>query len=70
VPSIAAYGAAAGVTFSVAPASVTVAAGATATITVTATFSKGASAGNKQAWLVLSEGGNMVAHAAVYAFVK
>jgi subtilisin family serine protease len=69
-PSIVAYGAAAGVTFSVAPASITVASGGTATITVTARFAKGASAGDKQAWLVLSDGGSMVAHAAVYAFVK
>jgi subtilisin family serine protease len=70
VPSIAAYGAASGVSFSVAPASVDVASGATATITVTARFSKGASGGDKQAWLVLAEDGAMVAHAAVYAFVK
>lgn len=64
------YGSAPGVTFSVAPASVTVGAAATATVTVTATFAKGAPAGDKQAWLVVREGGEMVAHAAVYAFVK
>jgi len=46
------------------------AAGATATVTVAARFTKGTPAGNKQAWLVLSEGGAMVAHAAVYAYVK
>ncbi len=57
-------------TFSVAPASVTVAAGGTATVTVTARFAKGAATGNKQAWLVLADGGSMVAHAAVYALVK
>ena len=41
-----------------------------ATFGVTATFAKGASFGSKQAWLTVSEGGSMVAHAAVYAFVK
>jgi subtilisin family serine protease len=68
--SIAPYGTSTGVAFSVASAPLTVAAGGTATVTVTATFAKAAPAGHKQAWLVVSEGGSMVAHAAVYALVK
>ncbi|MFH1475422.1 MAG: S8 family serine peptidase [Chloroflexota bacterium] len=64
------YGAASGVAFSVAPAGATITAGATTTVTVTAIFDKGAAAGDKQAWLVVREGGAGVAHAAVYAFVK
>ena len=58
-----------GVTFSVDPAA-KVAAGTTGTVIVTAAFSKTASAGDKQARLVVSAGGPEVAHAAVYAFVK
>lgn len=68
--AIAGYGPSSGVTFSVDTPSVTLAAGESATFVVTATFAKGASFGSKQAWLAVSEGGSMVAHAAVYALVK
>ncbi len=68
--AIAPYGSASGVTFSVPAAAVTIDPLKTATVTVTAVFSKAAPKGDKQAWLVLNEGGSMVAHAAVYAFVK
>lgn len=67
---IAGYGPASGVTFSVDTPSLTLAAGESGTFVVTAAFAKGASAGSKQAWLTVSTGGSMVAHAAVYAFVK
>jgi minor extracellular serine protease Vpr len=68
--AIAAYGSASGVTFTRSASSVTLAAGASTTINVSATFAKAAPRGDKQAWLVISEGGQMIAHAAVYAFVK
>ncbi len=67
---IAAYGTASGVTFSTSVSSVTVAAGATATFSVRAAFAKGAPRGDKQAWLTITDGSELVAHAAVYAFVK
>lgn len=61
----------AGVAFSVSATSVSLAAGASATVTVTMTAAKGAAPGDHQAMLgVASSGGNGVAHAAVYAFVK
>jgi len=65
---IAANGPSSGVTFKTSVSSVTLDAGAAATFNVTATFAKAASAGGKQAWLVV--GGGSVAHAAVFAFVK
>jgi minor extracellular serine protease Vpr len=58
----------AGVTFTVSPGNV--AAGATTTVTVTAAFDKGATGGDHQAQLTIKAGTTMVAHAAVYAFVK
>lgn len=64
------YGSATGVTFSVPAAAITIDPMKTATVTVTAVFTKAAAKGDKQAWLVVSESGSMVAHAAVYAFVK
>jgi len=67
---IAANGSASGVTFSTGTSSVTVGAGASATFTVNATFSKAASVGSKQAWLVVTDDAGLVAHAAVYARVK
>ena len=67
---IAAYGTASGVTFATSVPSVTVAAGASATFSVRATFAKAASRGDKQAWLTITDGGELVAHGAVYAFVK
>ncbi|HEY3334097.1 MAG TPA: S8 family serine peptidase [Candidatus Limnocylindrales bacterium] len=68
--AIAAYGTASGVTFSTSTSSVTIAAGASTTVTVTAAFSSAAPKGDKQAWLTVSSGNALVAHAAVYAFVK
>ena len=67
---IAPYGSASGVTFSTSVSSVTIAAGETATVSVVATFAKGAPAGGKQAWLVVTDGASLVAHAAVYTYVK
>lgn len=67
---IAAHGSHDGVTFSTSVSSVSLAAGESATFTVTAVFDKGASTGGKQAWLTVMDGGSLVAHAAVYAFVK
>ena len=64
------WGTHAGVTFSTSVTSVTLDAGASTTFTVTAVFSKGASAGGKQAWLTIGDPNAPVAHAAVYAFVK
>ena len=60
----------AGVTFSVPSSSFTLAAGASATITVTMSAAKGAAAGDHQAILNLKSGATVVAHAALYAFVK
>jgi minor extracellular serine protease Vpr len=65
---IAANGPSSGVSFSTSVSSVSLAPGAAATFSVRATFAKAASAGSKQAWLVI--GGGSVAHAAVFAFVK
>jgi subtilisin family serine protease len=67
---IAPYGAATGVKFTTSVSSVTVPAGGTATFTVRAAFLKGVTKGDKQAWLVITSGEDLVAHAAVYAFVK
>lgn len=67
---IAAYGGAAGVTFTTSVSSVAIPAGASATFTVKAAFSKKAAKGDKQAWLVITDGADLVAHAAVYALVK
>jgi hypothetical protein len=49
---------------------VSIPAGGSATFNVKAAFSKKAAKGDKQAWLVITDGGDLVAHAAVYAFVK
>ncbi|MHB8890578.1 MAG: S8 family serine peptidase [Candidatus Limnocylindrales bacterium] len=68
--AIAAYGTSAGVTFSTSVSSVQVAAGGSATFSVVAVFGKAAPAGDKQAWLTIADGATLVAHAAVYAFVK
>lgn len=59
-----------GVTFSTSVANVSLDAGRSAVITVKAVFSRKARTGDKQAWLVLKDGPEMVAHAAVYARVK
>ncbi len=64
------YGTHDGVTFSTSVSSVTLAAGASATFTVKAEFDRSAAAGGKQAWLAITDGQTLVAHAAVYAFVK
>ena len=55
---------------SVSPATVTLAAGASTSVTVTMAASKGAAGGGHQARLTVNNGGSIVAHAAVYAFVK
>ncbi len=67
---IAAYGSAAGVKFTTSVSSVSIPAGGSATFSVRAAFSKKAVKGDKQAWLVITDGGGLVAHAAVYALVK
>jgi subtilisin family serine protease len=59
-----------GVSFSVSSASVSLAAGATTTVNVRMTATKGAGGGDHQAWLTVSSGGTLVAHAAVYTIVK
>ena len=68
--AIDAYGSATGVKFTTSVTSVSIPAGGTATFTVKAAFSKKAVKGDKQAWLVITDGTDLVAHAAVYAFVK
>jgi subtilisin family serine protease len=67
---IAAYGSAAGVKFTTSVSSVSLGAGESATFTVNAAFLKAAAKGDKQAWLVITDGEDLVAHAAVYALVK
>ena len=67
---IAANGNASGVSFSTSTSLVHLAPGATVTFTVKAVFAKAAAIGDKQAWLVIKAGDEMVAHAAVYARVK
>ena len=59
-----------GVSYSLSASSVTLAAGASASVNVTLTATKGAGGGDHQAWLTVSSGGTLVAHAAVYAIVK
>jgi minor extracellular serine protease Vpr len=59
-----------GVSYSLSASSVTLAAGASASVNVKLTATKGASGGDHQAWLTVSSGGTLVAHAAVYAIVK
>ncbi len=67
---IATYGSHAGVTFSTSVSSLSLAPGESASVQVKAAFSKAAPKGDKQAWLTISDGATLVAHAAVYAFVK
>jgi subtilisin family serine protease len=67
---IAANGSAQGVTFKTSTSLVNLAPGAKVTFTVSATFAKAAAVGDKQAWLVVKAGDELVAHAAVYARVK
>jgi minor extracellular serine protease Vpr len=59
-----------GVSYSLSASSVTVAAGASTTVNVKLTATKGAGGGDHQAWLTVSSGGTLVAHAAVYTIVK
>jgi minor extracellular serine protease Vpr len=59
-----------GVTFSVAPSSVTLKSGGSTTVVVTMKATKRAEPGDHQAFLTVSSGGAEVAHAAVYTFVK
>ncbi len=67
---IAAYGSSTGVVFSTSVSSITVPARGSATFSVVAAFAKAAPAGDKQAWLTITDGATLVAHAAVYAFVR
>ncbi len=60
----------AGMSFSVSPATVTLAAADSTSVTVTMTAVKGATGGGHRARLMVNNGGALVAHAAVYAFVK
>mgnify|MGYP005810997291 CR=1 FL=1 len=59
-----------GVAFSAEPSSLALEAGASGTVTITMAADKGAAPGNHQALLTIGSGGNEVAHAAVYTFVK
>jgi subtilisin family serine protease len=59
-----------GVTFSSSVSEVSLDPGRSAVITIKAAFTKKATAGDKQAWLVIADDAGMVAHAAVYARVK
>jgi len=58
------------VSFSVGSPSITLAAGAAGTVNVTMTATKVAAVGGHQAWLTVSNGATVVAHAAVYTLVK
>ncbi|MDE2160771.1 MAG: S8 family serine peptidase, partial [Burkholderiales bacterium] len=62
--------AAAGVSFSAAPAVVQLAAGASAEVAITMAADRGAAAGPRQALLDLQEGGQSLAHAALYTQIK
>ncbi|MHB9092870.1 MAG: hypothetical protein ACYC7H_15780, partial [Chloroflexota bacterium] len=68
--SVAVGAGAAGVAYSVSPASLTLAAGESGKVTVAAATAKGATAGDHQAWLTVSVSSAEVAHAAVYTFIK
>ncbi len=59
-----------GIAYSVAPASLTLDSGASGTVTVTMAADKGAAGGDHSALLTVSAGGNQLAHAVVYTFVK
>jgi minor extracellular serine protease Vpr len=60
-----------GVSYSVSPSSVSgLAAGASTTVTVSMTATKAAARGDHQASLTVKAGSTLVAHAAVYTFVK
>jgi subtilisin family serine protease len=59
-----------GVAFSVGAPSITLAAGTSGTVNVTMTATKLAAGGDHQAWLTVSNGATVIAHAAVYTIVK
>jgi len=59
-----------GLSYSLSASSVALAAGASATVKVKLTATKGASGGDHQAWLTVSGGGSVIAHAAIYTIVK
>lgn len=59
-----------GVTYSVAPSTVSLGAGTSTTVTVTMQARPGAGAGPKQAYLDITAGGLSVGHAALYTLVK
>ena len=59
-----------GVSYSVSPGSISVAAGASATVTLRLSADKRAAAGDHPANLLISLGGNEIAHAVVYTLIK
>lgn len=56
--------------FTVAPASLSLAKGQSADVTVSLTLPKGATTGGHSAVLVISDGGDRLAHSVLYAYVK
>jgi minor extracellular serine protease Vpr len=67
---LAVSGAPAGVSFSVAPASLQLDAGMSASVTLTMSADRGAAVGPRQAMLTVSNAGAEVAHAALFTLVK
>jgi minor extracellular serine protease Vpr len=59
-----------GVSYSISPASIQLAPGASGNATVTMTATRGASAGGHQAKLAVGSGGDEVAHAAVFTWIR
>lgn len=68
--SLAVDGSPAGVSYSVAPTSISLDAGASAQVVVTMQADRGASAGGKQAFLRVRVSDNEVAHGALYTLIK
>jgi hypothetical protein len=68
--SLAVDGSPAGVSYSVAPTSISLDAGASAQVVVTMQADRGASAGGKQGFLRVSVSGSEVAHGALYTLIK
>ena len=59
-----------GVSFSVSPSSLSLNAGASGTVTVSMSADKGAAGADHSDWLTVWAGDSLVAHAAVYTFIK
>jgi subtilisin family serine protease len=68
--SLAATGGGAGVTYSLNRSSLTLLANESADVTVTMSAAKGIASGSRQGFLEISAGGAVVAHAALFTFVK